>query len=377
MVNALRELVRISNTVGRDSALVLGGFGNTSVKTADGKYMYIKASGTALKEMDSKSGWRRLCVNSVLAILKDKSLAKMSIDKREAKVTKALLLSCDDKNKKNINPSIESCFHAILDRCVMHLHPVAVLAYACAKNGRKELEELFKAQKPPPLWVPYANPGLELAKRIEKLTGTYKVKYGQTAPIIFLQNHGLVVTADKPETALNLVRKVIDVCGSKLKKPKAGEPEGASDEAISEAIWIIKKAFFDATGKRVPLRYFMNENIGGFMAARATRQLCSGPALTPDELIISHGPPMWVEGLRSQTILNKLNAYIAAGRELPTSILIKPLGLFVTAGRETRLLVKNVISNYLYIRSCAARLGGIHTLTKQQQDFIAKYKKNS
>jgi len=377
MVNALRELVRISNTVGRDSALVLGGFGNTSVKTADGKYMYIKASGTALKEMDSKSGWRRLCVNSVLAILKDKSIAKMSIDKREAKVTKALLLSCDDKNKKNINPSIESCFHAILDRCVMHLHPVAVLAYACAKNGRKELEELFKAQKPPPLWVPYANPGLELAKRIEKLTGTYKVKYGQTAPIIFLQNHGLVVTADKPETALNLVRKVIDVCGSKLKKPKAGEPEGASDEAISEAIWIIKKAFFDATGKRVPLRYFMNEKIGGFMAARAARQLCSEPALTLDELIISHGPPMWVEGLRSQTILNKLNAYIAAGRELPTSILIKPLGLFVTAGRETRLLVKNVTSNYLYIRSCAAKLGGIHTLTKQQQDFIAKYKKNS
>lgn len=376
MVNALKELVQISNTVGRDSTLVLGGFGNTSVKTADGKYMYIKSSGTALKEMDSKSGWRRLCVNSVLAILKDKSIAKISVDKREAEVTNALLLSCDDKNKKNINPSIESCFHAVLDRCVIHLHPVAVLAYACAKNGRKELEKLFKNQKPPPLWVPYVNPGLELARRIEKLTGTYKVNYGQTAPIIFLQNHGLVVTADKPETALNLVRKVTDVCGSKLKKPKAAELEGAGDEAISEAILVIKKAFFDATGKHVPVRYFINEKIGGFMASRAARQLCSKSALTPDELIISHGAPVWLDKCDYQELVKELNQRIATGRELPTSVLIKSLGLFVTASREIRLLVKNVTSNYLYIRSCAARLGGINTLTKQQQDFIAKYKKN-
>ena len=34
---------------------MLGGGGNTSVKTEDGRYMYIKASGTALKDM-AKSG---------------------------------------------------------------------------------------------------------------------------------------------------------------------------------------------------------------------------------------------------------------------------------------------------------------------------------
>jgi len=46
MDEALAELVKISNTVGRDSSLVLGAYDNTSVKNADGKYMYIKASGT-------------------------------------------------------------------------------------------------------------------------------------------------------------------------------------------------------------------------------------------------------------------------------------------------------------------------------------------
>ena len=54
MDKALADLIKISNLAGRDKTLVQGGGGNTSAKTADGKYMYIKASGTALKDMDAK-----------------------------------------------------------------------------------------------------------------------------------------------------------------------------------------------------------------------------------------------------------------------------------------------------------------------------------
>ena len=49
---ALAELITISNVTGKDPTLVQGGGGNTSVKTGDGKYMYIQASGTALKDMN-------------------------------------------------------------------------------------------------------------------------------------------------------------------------------------------------------------------------------------------------------------------------------------------------------------------------------------
>ncbi len=54
MDNALKELIRISNTVGKDPSLVQGGGGNTSVKTDDAQDMYIKASGTALKDMTAR-----------------------------------------------------------------------------------------------------------------------------------------------------------------------------------------------------------------------------------------------------------------------------------------------------------------------------------
>ena len=75
MDKALADLIRISNATGKDSTLVQGGGGNTSVKTADGKYMYIKASGTALKDMTKKEGWRRIRLDAVLSVIRDKQLA--------------------------------------------------------------------------------------------------------------------------------------------------------------------------------------------------------------------------------------------------------------------------------------------------------------
>ena len=74
MKTELEEFVRISKRLGRDKSLVLGSFGNTSVKTEDGRYMLIKASGTRLKDMTSHSGWRQLQTRKVLDILDDETL---------------------------------------------------------------------------------------------------------------------------------------------------------------------------------------------------------------------------------------------------------------------------------------------------------------
>jgi len=83
MNQTLADLIRISTNTGKDPALVLGGGGNTSIKTPDGKYMYIKASGTALKDMTARQGWRRLRIEAVLSILKDKSISRLDTFQRE------------------------------------------------------------------------------------------------------------------------------------------------------------------------------------------------------------------------------------------------------------------------------------------------------
>ena len=147
MDKALAELIRISNETGVDPALVQGGGGNTSVKTEDGQYMYIKASGTALKDMNEKEGWRRLRLDLARSVVQDDSLAKMDPQRREPEVVNRLLLACDDEIRTEARPSVEAHLHAWLDKCVIHLHPSAVGAYHSAKNGRAKLEKLFKSDE--------------------------------------------------------------------------------------------------------------------------------------------------------------------------------------------------------------------------------------
>lgn len=153
MDKALADLIKISNVTGKDSTLIQGGGGNTSVKTPDGKYMYIKASGTDLKDMDRQTGWRKLRLAPVLAIIKDKSIAKLNIQRRENEVVNRLLLACDDKVTNDARPSIEAHLHAFLGKCVIHLHPVAVLSFACAKTAEPSLRNSSKISNfPRPLF---------------------------------------------------------------------------------------------------------------------------------------------------------------------------------------------------------------------------------
>jgi len=294
MDKILSQLIRISHTVGKDTLLIQGGGGNTSVKSADGKYMYIKASGTALKDMNEQNGWRRLRLDSVRSIIKDKSIAQLDTYSREIEVVNRLLLACDDEVSGSARPSVETHLHAFLDKCVIHLHPVTVLAYACAKNGRAELEKLFKEEKFPPLWVPYADPGFMLAKRITRAVVRYQNQFGKKPAILFLQKHGLLISANSPNVALQLLRKVINRCASRLKQPKAGKIKPVSQKVIADAKLCIRRAFFEATGRHTTISYFYDDAIAAFWRQRDAQKMLASAALTPDELLYANGPAMWV-----------------------------------------------------------------------------------
>ena len=129
MDNALSDLIRISNETGNDPALTQAAGGNTSVKTSDGKYMFIKASGTALKDMNAHRGWRKLHLDKVHGVIKDKCLAKLPAAKREPQITARLLTCCCDGIASTARPSVEANLHALLDKCVIHLHPLVIGAY--------------------------------------------------------------------------------------------------------------------------------------------------------------------------------------------------------------------------------------------------------
>jgi NAD(P)-dependent dehydrogenase (short-subunit alcohol dehydrogenase family)/rhamnose utilization protein RhaD (predicted bifunctional aldolase and dehydrogenase) len=373
MDKALLELIRISNNVGRDSALVQGGGGNTSVKTANGKYMYIKASGTALKDMNERQGWRRLQLDPVRTIIKDKSTAKLDVQRRETEVVNRLLDACDDKVTSDARPSVESPLHAFLDKCVIHLHPIAAGAYVNAKNGKTELEKLFKNEKLPPLWVPYTDPGFTLAKKIAKLIGDYQKRFGKKPAVLFLQKHGLLISANSADAALRLLRKVISRCAGQLKWPKAGKTKSPTQEVIADVKLCIRRAFYEATGQRVMISYFYDDVIAAFWRQKDAQKLLLPPALTPDELLYANGPAMWVEDCVPKKIADKLTSKIRKGEKPSVAFLVKGAGLFVAGTQKIATTVRDIVKNSFIIRTNASCLGGVLALNYAEQDFINQW----
>jgi len=369
MDKALEELIRISNETGADPTLVQGGGGNTSVKTADGKYMYIKASGTALKDMNAKEGWRRLRLDLAQSVVKDKSLAMMEARRREPEVVNRLLLACDDKIKTDARPSVEAHLHAWLDKCVIHLHPSAAGAYHNAKKGRAKLEKLFKDELLPPLWVPYTDPGFMLARRIARLVEDYQGRFGKSPAILFLHKHGLFITAKTADGALRLVRRVIKRCNGPLMQPKIGVARPIDKEKISNVKLCIERGYSEATGEYTPIWHYYNDAIADFMLQKNAKQMLSG-SLTPDELVYANGPAIWVEKCDSQSIARRLKRQIKRGSKPAAAFLVKDVGLFVAGTEKIAPVVRDIVLYSIFIRTNAHRMGGIVTLNKRQEHFI-------
>ena len=369
----LTELIKISRRVGRDPHLTCGASGNTSVKTDDGKFMFVKASGTALADMSAKRGWCKINLQKVLRwgmpygreIIKDKKLSKLSSKKREIEIAGRLLAACEDKKYQ---PSIESNLHAFLDKCVIHLHPTVVGAFINSKNGKAELEKMFGGENLAPLFVSYANPGYCLAKKIAKLTFQYQKKYKHLPQILFLEKHGLFVSAQSSKKALQLVLKVIKRCGKKLTCPGSKKIKKPAGQTVRDAKQAIREAFFAATGEKKPVHFFHNKIISTFADRTDTGRLLKAGPLNPNEIIYCNGPAIWVENLQKEKIVFHLKK-----KKPPIAFLVKNIGLFVVGSKRTASTAEQVVLDSLFTRYNARRLGGIVALTKSEQNFIRNY----
>ncbi len=373
MDNALSDLIRISNETGKDPALTQAAGGNTSVKTSDGKYMFIKASGTALKDMKAHRGWRKLRLDKVHGVINDECLAKLPTAKREPQITARLLTYCCDGIASTARPSVEANLHALLDKCVIHLHPLVVGAYVNSKNGRAEITKLFKSEKYPPLWIPYAPPGFPLAIKTSHLVTAYEKRYSRKPAIIFLAKHGLFVAAKNAPDAMRLLHKVLNRCKNNLPKLKPLRLKPPATKKILAVKSAIQKAVFNTTGQCLPITFIYNKTIACFLTRPdAAKLLAMGP-LEPAEMVYVNGTPMWVETPSPEKMASGMRKIVRDGSKPVSAFLVKGIGLFIAADKKNAPIVKDFATGTTLVRLWALHFGGLVPLTKTEQNFIKRY----
>ncbi len=375
------ELVRMSRAVGSDTRLVQAGGGNTSIKSDDGKFMFVKASGTSLAQMSEGLGYRRIELAPVIDTLLNDDLAALEPVARDAEIRRRIAEACADSLPGD--PSVETPLHAFLGRCVVHIHPTIINGLLCANDGRAALDKLFADISPPPLFVEWTEPGLILARATYRAVKDYEAKHGAAPRLLLLQNHGIFIIDDDADAAVKAAASAEERAREMFRDLKSGEdnrvdlPPAPPIERIDEIRAIIKGVWSKWMHKGDLTVEFAGDGIAREMAAnpKAPEMLAAG-ALTPDQLAYAHGAPIWLDTKLDAAAMEKsLGDSLAEQMKMrsgpPRAILARDTGLFVaeTSPKMAKMIAEVAISG-LEILDVCSRFGGPHVIPAKDAAFI-------
>jgi rhamnose utilization protein RhaD (predicted bifunctional aldolase and dehydrogenase) len=202
MQNQIARLLDMAHELGRaDRSLAILGEGNVSAKLDDARFA-VKATGCALATLTERDV--TICdTKAVLAMWDEDGLTD---DQVEHRLLKARV---DTQARK---PSIETMFHAWLltlpgVEFVAHSHPLCANQVLCSPRARDFAERrMFPDQivycGATSVFVPYADPGLPLARKIAECTRRVYEKISQVPRLILLENHGIIALGATMEAAL-------------------------------------------------------------------------------------------------------------------------------------------------------------------------------
>jgi rhamnose utilization protein RhaD (predicted bifunctional aldolase and dehydrogenase) len=176
----LIQLKNYCDKVGNDFNLFQASGGNISIKT--NKFIYIKSSGTTIK---------------------NKILTKLSILESRKKILLYIKKNKKFKLSYKKKPSIEVAFHLLLKKkIVFHAHYIDLISWTIDKSKKTKLMKLIKENNFS--FIPYVAPGMKLAMKVNLLQDN-------KSQIFVLENHGVIITADKfkeVDSKINLLKKV-------------------------------------------------------------------------------------------------------------------------------------------------------------------------
>ena len=186
----MNSFIYLSRYAGMREDLVQAGGGNSSIKISPTE-MLIKASGFQMAEIGKTNGYSRVNFKLINDYFENDE-CEIS-NKKE----KELISSCLIDGPR---PSIETFLHSITNKYTLHTHPVVVNIFASSDSGWEKLKELY----PDSIFVEYKKPGIQLAKAFFD-----QVRKSHGIPdVVFLKNHGLIVSSEDAEYVKNKTEKI-------------------------------------------------------------------------------------------------------------------------------------------------------------------------
>ena len=376
----------VASLIGAEPKLVLHGGGNSSVKTTHTNLLgeqipavYVKASGYNLAHIEP-NGYTGLDLGYLRKL---RALPELSDEQMVNEFRTHLL------DSRAATPSIETLVHVFLpNKFVDHTHPDAILALTNQQGGEKLVREALGDTV---VVVPYAPPGLKLAKAVADT-----LEHNPKASALVLMHHGLVTWG---ATARDSYTATIELAGNAeaflemhARNPlvcRVSTPISLAEKRLTEIAPVVRGLLATPTTDpdhrwaKVILRPLVTKEILDFVDSDRGREVALTPPLTSDHLIRTKAFYMWVDDpdfadqgkLRAQfskaiqEYSASYSAYIERhAREMPVGvermestprvILVPGLGV-LCAGRDAIMadIVKDITEHTLETKKQIAAMG--------------------
>lgn len=206
----LHELVTMSHALADPAKeYVILSEGNTSARV-DEETFFVKASGMQLVSID-EDGFAEVRFEEVLALLEQEALSDQGI--RVGLKAAMVHPECP------VRPSVETILHARAlnsgaARFVGHTHPTTVNAILCSLGAKEAFAgRLFPDEivvcGPAPVYVPYTDPGLPLARAVWAAVERHADLHGQWPKMALLQSHGLFAFGQSAQEVVDITAMAV------------------------------------------------------------------------------------------------------------------------------------------------------------------------
>jgi rhamnose utilization protein RhaD (predicted bifunctional aldolase and dehydrogenase) len=230
----LSALIAMSRNLGDPAKdYVMLGEGNSSAQ-ADADTFWVKASGVEMRTIGG-SGLVRVRFDRVLSLLEASELTDDEV--------KAGLEAARVDPEATARPSVETVLHALALRLegvnfVGHTHPTAVNAILCSQKAKEAIAgRLFPDEivycGPAPVYVPYTDPGLPLARAVRDAINEYLEEYREVPKVILMQNHGLIALGKSASEVENITAMYVKTARVIIGAYALGGPHFMSPEAVA------------------------------------------------------------------------------------------------------------------------------------------------
>jgi rhamnose utilization protein RhaD (predicted bifunctional aldolase and dehydrogenase) len=256
-------------------------------------------------------------------------------------------------------------------------------AVTCNTDAEALLEQLLGDEA---VLVPYTDPGVPLAREVERVRIAYTARTGRPAPgITLLGNHGIIVSGNSAAELTERAERLTATISAAIDSTPAPVADMADGAALSELVSLVAptlRGLLSSSERLAEVTSDCSDLVRSVTTSPAGAALLSGGPLIPDQIVYAGSLPLVLTLSKDTDLVPQVTSAVSEYRELygkDPIISVVPGAVAFGAGADLAAAQTALatFTDALRVARDANRIGTVRCLDATQREFIENWEAES